>query len=145
MKQMIINFRNALAFIYAWLVLCTVLTSSVFGVKELSVSFLLKLFALCAVGVFCFVGCFLNPKMQKKGFIFSLTIFFVLIVPIEILMFYLMGIFVGGGSILMWVLFAAAVVISYIASIVIDNLIMKKRGNVYTEKLNEYKNSNGNV
>ena len=138
MKKMLIFIRNGLAFTYAWLVLCVAIVSLIFKNSSISVLFLLKLLALCAAAVICFTLCFLNPKMQKKGFIFSLTVFFAVFIPLEILMFYVMGIFTGAGSIAMWIIFGVIVVLSYIACLVTDFFLMKKRAGIYTQKLKEY-------
>jgi hypothetical protein len=53
-------------------------------------------------------------------------------------MFYVMGIFAGAGNIAMWIIFGAAVVLSYIACLAIDYFLMKKRAGIYTQKLKEY-------
>jgi len=76
--------------------------------------------------------------MKKRGFIFDLTIFFVLFIPVEILMFYWMKIFEGTGTVILWVILGVFVLICYITCIVIDVVVMKKRAKVYTDKLLEY-------
>ena len=85
-KKLFVFFRNALAFSFAWLVLCTAVISLAGG-KEISAVFLLKILALCAWGSLSFVFSFFTKFMKKKGFIFCLTIFFLLFIPVEILMF----------------------------------------------------------
>ena len=92
-KKLLVYFRNALAFSYSWLVLC-----SAIGNATISVSFLLKLLLLCAWASFTFVFAFCTKFMKKRGFVFDLTVFFAMFVPVEILMFYWMKIFTGQGS-----------------------------------------------
>ena len=142
LKRQLVCFRNALGFSYTWLVICVLIVLFVKKQNVISTTFLLELLGLCAWGALCFAVCFANSFMQKKGFIFSLTIFFVLFVPVEILMFYLMGIFNGVGELSLWITFAMIIIISYISCLLIDFLIMKKRTKAYTDKLNSYKNSN---
>ena len=138
-KELLIFIRNAMAFTFSWLVICSVLFSLLTGNKSLSIAFLLKLFVLCLLAVVAFGLCFLTKKMQKKGFIFSLSVFYALIVPTEIVMFYLMGMFKDKGNILFWGIFATAVILSYIVCLIIDRLIMRKRSDEYTKKIIEYK------
>ena len=138
-KRLLVYFRNALAFSYSWLVLCTVLVSLIGGNSELTVIYLLKLLALCAWGSLCFVFAFLSAMMRKKGFVFDLTVFFALFVPVEILMFYLMGIFEGAGTPVLWISLGVLIVVFYVAALLTDVLIMRRRAAKYTEKLMEYK------
>ena len=137
-KRYLVYFRNALAFSFAWLVLCSALGSLAGGGSITSV-FLMKLLALCAWGSAAFVFSFFPEFMKKKGFIFCLTIFFLLFIPAEVLMFYLMGIFTGAGTVPLWIALGVIVAVSYISCILIDTFVMKKRAGIYTEKLMEYK------
>ena len=143
-KKLLVYFRNALAFSYSWLVLCTVIVSLIGGNSNVTVLFLLKLLALCAWGSLCFVFAFLTRFMSRKGFVADLSVFFILFIPAEVLMFYLMGIFEGVGTPAMWIMLAVIVVVFYAASILIDVLVMRKRSRKYTEKLMEY-NAKKNV
>ena len=137
-KKLLVYFRNAMAFSYSWLVLCTVIVSLIGGNREVTVLYLLKLLALCAWGSLCFVFSFCTVVMRKKGFIFSLTVFFLLFVPVEVLMFYLMGIFAGAGTPALWITLGVIIVAFYISAICVDVFIMRKRSRKYTEKLMEY-------
>lgn len=136
-KKLFVFFRNALAFSFAWLVLCTAVISLAGG-KEISAVFLLKILALCAWGSLSFVFSFFTKFMKKKGFIFCLTIFFLLFIPVEILMFYWMNIFTGTGTALVWMVLGVIVAVFYVASILIDVFVMRKRAKEYTDKLMEY-------
>lgn len=151
-KKLLVYFRNALAFSYSWLVLCYALTgyagtiiplyySGVY--PALRVDLLLKIFLLCAWGSACFVFAFCTKIMKKRGFLFDLTIFFILFITVEILMFYWMDLFTGAGTVKMWIIFGIFILICYITCILIDVLIMRKRSKVYTDKLNEYNSKNG--
>lgn len=136
-KRLLVYFRNALAFSFAWLVLCVVL-ASLAGDGNITSVFLLKVLALCAWGSLCFVFSFCTKFMKKKGFVFCLTVFFLLFIPVEVLMFYLMGIFVGIGTPALWITLGAIVVASYVSCILIDVIVMRKRAREYTAKLKEY-------
>ena len=138
-KDFLIYFRNAMSFVFAWLVICSVILNIALGSKSISIAFLIKLFVLCLWGVITFGICFLTKKMQKRGFIFSLTLFYVLFIPVEVLMFYLMGLFSTKGNIIVWSIFGAIVVLTYIICLVIEFFVLKKREAVYTEKVLEFK------
>lgn len=141
-KKLLVYFRNALAFSYSWLVLCAVLVSLVGGGENLNTVLLLKILALCAWGSACFVFAFFTKIMKKRGFVFDLTIFFALFIPVEVLMFYWMKIFAGAGTVLLWMILGIFVIICYITCIMIDLFVMKKRAKVYTDKLMEYNAKN---
>lgn len=141
-KKLLRYFRNALAFSYSWLVLCTVLASLLGGAGNINTMLLLKLLALCAWGSLCFVFAFFTKIMKKRGFVFDLTIFFLLFIPVEVLMFYWMKIFEGAGTVALWMILGVFVIICYITCILIDVLVMKKRAKVYTDKLMEYNAKN---
>ena len=108
------------------------------GNEFIKVSLLVKIFVLCLWGVISFAICFRNHGIRKKGFIFSLTAFYVLFIPVEIAMFYFMGLFDSRGSIASWITFGLIVAGAYAVSVLTDFLVMKKKTAVYTEKLNEY-------
>ena len=137
-KRMLTVFRNALAFSYAWTVLCSAVIVQILGGGSLSVEFLFKLLGLCAWGSVCFAGCFFNTMFDKKGFIFCLTLFYILFLPVEIPIYYSMGLFVGKGSPIAWIIFWTSVISMYLTGILIDRLIMKRKAGEYTQKLKEY-------
>ena len=128
-----------MSFVFAWLVICSVILNIALGSKSISIAFLIKLFVLCLWGVITFGICFLTKKMQKKGFIFSLTIFYVLFIPVEVAMFYFMGMFSTKGNVIVWSIFGAIVVLTYITCLVIEFFVLKKRAADYTKKVLEYK------
>ena len=50
-----------------------------------------------------------------------------------------MGIFQRGGSgAALWIIFFSVIGVLYITSLVIDKIVMKKKGEDYTQKLREY-------
>ncbi|MCR5328373.1 MAG: hypothetical protein K6E12_05965 [Saccharofermentans sp.] len=136
-KRLFVIFRNALAFSFAWLVLCAALVS-LFGDGILTAGFLFKILALCAWGSLCFVFSFCTKFMSKRGFIFCLTVFFALFIPVEVLMFYLMGIFAGFGTPVLWITLGLLIAVCYVTCVVIDLIVMRRRGREYTAKLMEY-------
>jgi len=137
-KDFLIYLRNALSFAFSWLVLCSVVLILALGGNSISISFILKLLVLCIWGVVTFGLCFLTKKIQKKGFIFSLTLFYILFIPVEIFMFYLMGLFTSKGNAIVWIIFAAIVVLTYLTCLLIEFFVLKKRAAVYTEKILEF-------
>lgn len=141
-KKILAYFRNALAFSYSWLVLCTVVLSLAGGSSEVTVMYLLKLLALCVWGSLSFVFAFCTKLMKKRGFIFSLTVFFLMFVPVEVLMFYLMGIFEGAGTPALWITLAVIVATFYISAICIDVFVMRKRAKEFTARLLDYNAQN---
>jgi len=138
-KKLLIYFRNSVAFSYAWLVLCVVAVSLATGNNGVQAVFLVKLLALCVWGSMSFVFAFFTKIMKSKGFIFDLTVFYILFIPAEVLMFYVMGIFEGVGTPAMWIALGIIIAAFYIASILIDLLVMRRRSAEFTEKLMEYK------
>ena len=128
-----------MSFVFSWLVICSVILMLLLGSKAISIAFLIKLFVLCLWGVITFGICFLTKKMQKKGFIFSLTIFYVLFIPVEVAMFYFMVMFSTKGNVIVWSIFGAIVVLTYITCLVIEFFVLKKRAADYTKKVLEYK------
>lgn len=142
-KDFLVWFRNGLAFSYAWLVLCTVIWALASGKEGISASFLIKLFILCIWGVFVFRISFISRRVQKKGFLFSLTLFYLLFIPAEIALLYFMKVFTTKGSIWQWGAFGAIVVLTYVSSVVIDVCIMRKKAVLYTQKLQAYVAGNG--
>ena len=81
---------------------------------------------------------FKSRFIQKRGFIFSLTVAYILFIPVEILMFYLMGIFSTGGNLISWIIFGGIVVMAYIISVLVDVIVMRKNAEIYTTRMHEY-------
>ena len=137
-KEILIFIRNGLALVFSWLVICSVIASLTVGSGVISAVYLLKLLALGLWAVVSFGICFRLKSIQKKGFIFSLTLFYIMFIPVEIAMFYFMGIFSGVGSFASWLVFGVIVLGAYAVSLLVDILVMKKRAEVYTHKVKEY-------
>jgi uncharacterized membrane protein YobD (UPF0266 family) len=60
-------------------------------------------------------------------------------IPAEIAMFYFMGIFSTAGNLISWLIFAGIVLGAYIVSVLVDVNIMRKKGEIYTERFQDYK------
>ena len=140
-KAILKNLRDGVAFAYSWLIICVLTVSLINGQSTITVSFLLKLLILCIWGAQSFCLCFRTRAVSRRGFIFSLTCFYILFIPAEIFMFYMMGIFQENGSTILWIIFFTIIVLMYLISLFIDILIMKRKAVDYTEKLNAYKDS----
>lgn len=141
-KENLIFIRNGLAFSFSWLILCVIAVSLIGGNEAVTVKFLIKLFMLCFWGVIAFSISFRSRWCTKKGFVFSLSIFYLLFIPIEILMFYFMGIFDSNGSIRLWIIFGVILALAYSISLLIDILIMKRKSDIYTDKMSKYISQN---
>ena len=138
LKKLLIYIRNGLALIFSWLVICTIIASLTVVSGAISAVYLIKLFVLSLWAVLSFAVCFKTNWAQKKGFIFSLTLFYIMFIPAEIAMFYYMGIFSTAGNISSWLIFAGIVLGAYIVSLIVDFFIMKKQAILYTEKVRAF-------
>ncbi|MCR5213913.1 MAG: hypothetical protein K6E10_05825 [Eubacterium sp.] len=138
-KNLLKGLRDGTAYSFSWLMVCLIVVLILSGNETVSTLFLIKLFIICVWGSLSFTICFRNRWIEKKGFMFSLTCFYILFIPVEILMFYMMGLFKGNGSLGVWIVFFSIVIILYIISLIIDRLIMTRKADIYTKKLSEYK------
>lgn len=136
-KHQIICFRNALCFSYAWLALCSAIASIVTGNNAIAPTFLLELLFFCGWGSLCFTLCFANPAIRKRGFLFSLTLFFLAFAPVEALSLHHLGAFEDGNS-ASWIVFGAVLTACYLSCLFLDARIFKKASDLYTERLNEH-------
>ena len=118
-KQILCGIRDGMAYAFSWLVICTVAVSLIGGKDAVPV-------------------CFKTQRIQKKGFIFSLTLFYILFIPVEVLMFFAMHIFSGTGNPVGWIVFGVIVALSYLLSLLIDHFVMKRDAEVYTRKILDY-------
>ena len=141
MKEYLKYFRDAAAFLFAWLTICVLIISLISGNETISTSFLLKLLGFCVWTSAAFITAFVSSPLKKRGFIIQLTVFYLLFIPVEILFFYSIGVFSGSGNMISWIMFFVIIAVLYILALLIDVLIMKKQAVSYTEKLEEYKNS----
>ena len=137
-KNILIFIRNGLAYSFSWLVICVLVVSLLSGNETITVSFLLKVLVLCLWGVIAFAISFKSGYIQKRGFIFSLTVAYILFIPVEIAMFYFMGIFSSGGSLTAWIIFGGIVVLAYLISVFVDVFVMRKKSEIYTTRIHEY-------
>ncbi len=137
-KDLLILLRDGIALTFTWLLFIVVIASFILGVDTIAVSYIVKIFALCVWGVFSFIVCFKFEKVTKRGFIFSLTLFYILFIPVEVLLFYLLGMFKSSGSLIQWISFGAIVIAAYLAALFIDIFVFRKKEKLYTEKIREY-------
>jgi len=137
-KDLLIVLRNGIAFTFSWLILLIVIASLFSRTESISVSTIIKVFALCVWGVFSFIISFKFEKVTKRGFIFSLTLFYILFIPVEVLLFYLLGMFKSSGSLIQWSIFGIIVLVAYLAALFIDIFVFRKKEKLYTEKIREY-------
>ena len=137
-KDLLIVLRNGIAFTFSWLILLIVIALLFSGAETISVSAIIKVFALCVWGVFSFIISFKFEKVTKRGFIFSLTLFYILFIPVEVLLFYLLGLFKSSGSLIQWIIFGIIVLVAYFAALFIDIFVFRKKEKLYTEKIREY-------
>ena len=136
--ELLIFLRNGISLVFAWLVILLIAVCLVNGKESITVDLLLKMFVLSAWSVIAFALSFKVNRFRKKGFMFCLSLFYLLFLPVEILLFYLMGIFQGIGSLAAWLIFAGIVAGAYVISLLIDVAVMRKRGELYTAKMQEY-------
>lgn len=138
-KKQLLYFRNGLAFSFSWIVLCVVALCVLSGEEQVSISLLINLFVLCGWASVSFVSCFMNRKLQKKPFMARLSLFYVLLIPIEVVIFCHMQLFAGLTP---WLIFAGIVLILYVICILLEVFVFRKEGLRYTEMLKRYNQKN---
>ena len=141
-KEVFIYSRNSLALVFSWLIICTIIYGAISGMESVTIAFLWKVLLLSLWAVISFSVCFKIPRLQKKGFIFQLTCFYLMFIPVEIGLFYYMGMFNMAGSFMTWIIFVALVIVSYLISLIIDFIVMRRRAVLYTQKINDYVSGN---
>ncbi|MCR5425774.1 MAG: hypothetical protein K6E81_02980 [Lachnospiraceae bacterium] len=130
--------RDGIALIFTWLVICSAVVARMAGTDRISIRFLAGLFVLSFWAVISFGISFRLPAIRKKGFILSLTLFYLLFLPVEITLFYRMGIFRAGGTGAEWLIFGGILLLAYLSSLIIDLAVMRRRAVLYTEKMMRY-------
>ena len=143
-KNFVTYIRNGLCFSFSWIMLMLMFGAFFSGRKGIETDFLFKAFFMCLYGAVCFAVCFTDFLIRTKGFIFRLTVLCVTISPVEVFMFYKMNLFVGKGTALEWIIFAAIVVSFYVTCLVLDKTVFKDKAERYTRLLNEYNRRNIN-
>lgn len=137
-KEALVLFRDGLAFSFSWLVLCTMAVFTYGGRESIPILLLIKIFSLCLWAVICFIICFRELLIRKKGFIYRLTLFYVMFIPVEVIGFFNMKLFRGNGSLKEWIIFAILIISLYVACVLIDWIVCRKRGESYTRSLLAY-------
>jgi hypothetical protein len=140
-KKAFINVRNIFAWSYAWLVICAIIVMLMTGSNTISLSLLKNLLLLSAWGSVCFTFVFLNKKWELRGFIFQLTLFYILFIPVETILFFMMGILGSPANKMSWGIFLFIILFLYVISLFIDTFVMKKKGFFYTYQLKKYNRS----
>jgi len=143
-KEFLVQLRNGLAFCFSWLVICIMFFSAVYGKESISLDMLFKTFILSFWAVLCFILCFKDLVFRKKGFIFRLTLFYALFIPVEVVMFFLMDIFTGKGSFAEWGILIAIIVSLYVICLLIDWIVCRKQGEEFTKQLLTYNERRAN-
>lgn len=138
-KEFAIWMRNGVAISFTWLMLLFLIRNRIFGIKQIDTNMVEKLLVMVIGGVFLFTLFFLKGIVRKIGFVSRMTGFTFLFMAFEILCFYWMGIFSGTGSVITWAIFFLIFIILYGISIDIYFIYSKKKGELYTETLNQYK------
>ena len=108
-KTFLAYIRNGLCFSFTWLLLMLMEGAVFNGIKAIEVGFLFTVFLMCLYGAVCFAVCFTDFVFRTKGFIFRLTVLFLLFIPAEVFTFYKLNIFVGRGTAKEWAIFAVIV------------------------------------
>ncbi len=139
MNQFLRYFRNFLVLSYAWLVLLATVLCAAGGKTELRTATLLKLFGFCFGAALFFALTFSRVLIRRKGFMFRLTIFLILFVPLEIACFYSIGLFSGAAQFGKWMLFVGIIGICYVVSLLVDLLVLRRKGREYTALLEAYR------
>jgi len=137
-KEAFILLRNGMAFTFSWLVICIIAASCFSGKESISIVFLIELLVLCFWAVICFIICFMNLLIRKKGFIFRLTLYYAMFIPIEVIGFYSMKMFDGRGSYKEWGIFAGLIIFLYVVCVLVDWMVFRKQGEIYTRSLLAY-------
>lgn len=139
LKNVCTMFRNGLAFSFAWLVMVILIIALITGTASISTVFLAKLFLLCIGAAMLFAISFSEELLKKSSFIKRLTLFVLTFIPLEVLIFYWMGLFKGTGKPGQWLIFVGSIIVMYLISLILDVTVYANRGKKYTSQLNEYK------
>lgn len=137
-KELFIELRNGLCFSFTWLVICCMAIAIINARFVIPLRILMALFVLCFWAVLSFIVCFRDVFIKKKGFIFRLSLFYVMFIPAEVHCFFSMRVFKVTGTILEWTIFAIIVIGLYVTCVLIDRIVCKKQGERYTDKLLAY-------
>lgn len=137
--DLLVMFRNGLAFSFAWLVIVIVAIALITGTVAISTAILAKLLVLCIGAAILFALAFSSAIFKKQNFIKRLTFLVLTFIPLEVAIFYWMGLFQGAGTATQWFVFVGIILIMYVTSLLIDATVYANRGKEYTSQLNEYK------
>ena len=136
--QFLVWMRNGIAGGISWVLILWLIFGNMYGVESISIEKLSNMVFFVIVGIFIFCVFFTRVIIRKWSFITRLTCFIVAAVVYECAVFYGTGFWVGSGSLITWVSFAAPILISYFICIILYSRYSKKKGDIYTEALQKY-------
>lgn len=130
--------RNGIAFCATWFLILMLIYNRINNIQAVATNSLIKMLLWISGGVLIFCVLFSRVVFRKLSFMARLTCFMVLISVYEILGFYWFGFFVSSATVFEWVIFIGIVLVLYLLCIAIYHLYSKKRGEIYTQALQEY-------
>ena len=136
--QFLVWMRNGSAFCISWFLILWLLYNSVYGIKVIQTTQLVKLVAVSVAGVFLFSFFFTGLFLKQWRFLGRLTGFMVTVSMLEGAAFYWLGLFVRTGTWLEWGIFAGIILILYGICILIYQVYSRKAGELYTQALEQY-------
>ena len=143
MKRMFEWFRNATAFIYAWLTLLLVIQANVSHEASLSAAMLWDLFVFSALTAAGFSVIFTKAIIKKMSFIGRLNCMMIYFVGLEIGFFCKIGLFTTYGGLIEWLVFFGIIAILYALCLVIFGIYSRRKEREYTGLLDQYKIKRG--
>lgn len=138
--QFFVWLRNGISFCVTWFLLLLLMRNQILDIDSLSTDSLLKMLLFVTGGVLIFSLIFTKVIIKKWRFVTRLTWFMILISIYECIGFYWLGLFEDKGTVIQWLIFAGIVLASYFISIGIYSQYSKKRGELYTQALQNYQN-----
>lgn len=136
--RFIIWTRNGIAFGTTWFLILLLVYNCIFHISVIRTNSLIHLFLWIVGGVFIFNSIFTRLFIKKWDFTGRLTCFMSIISIYECLGFYWLGFFKESGTAIQWITSIGIVFVLYIICIIIYQKYRKKRGDIYTRKLQEY-------
>ncbi len=130
--------RNGIAFMTTWFLILILLYNTITDIEVIKTITLIKMLVWIAGAVLIFNLFFTEVVFKKWSFMKRLNAFMILISIYESMGFYWFGFFTGTENIYQWLIFISIVLILYLVSVCIYQLISKKQGKIYTDTLKHY-------
>lgn len=137
-SEFFIWLRNGVAFCTTWFLILMLIYNRFSNIQAVSTDSLIKMILWISGGVLIFCILFSRAILRKLSFLVRLTCFMVLISVYEILVFYWFEFFVTSATVVEWIAFIVIVLVLYLLCISIYHIYSKKRGQIYTQALQEY-------